>query len=725
MHRTSYGFFGVICLILAVTSARVDALQVTATNPEHGSSGVINTGPITATFDADLNPATINNATFTAIGSLSGQKAGVVFYDPGLRRITFTPSTPFYAGEEILMQLGETIESTAAEPLAGGFGWSFVVDVDENSHGRFSFGPTSNTGSSALSIHSGDIDSDGDIDIVMAGYYNDSITVCFNNGFGEFDIITNYDADYDLYDAAMADLDNDGDLDLLGTYLTSSGIKIWENDNGVYTFSFLYNISGRYQRGLTVGDFNGDNYLDVATSSPELDQINISLNSQSMNFTDPAFFDIPGNIYVMKSGDLNGDGFADLALIRGGYVDKISIGLNDGRGNFESWTDYDNPVSSGVKHYLVLFDTDADGDLDLFASCHPDTSVVYFKNDGSGAMSHYADLAVPKFHRGFAVADLDGDDDLEFIVGADDGIYIFVNDGLGGFEDNIVYPTGRRLDIYAADYTGDGMIDISGLTPPQSLQLYVNLKCFDSDIDGYGDPDHPDNECPDDNCPFVKNLNQADTDGDGIGDACDECTDTDNDGYANPGFDASICQIDNCPDNYNPDQSDEDGDGVGDICDNCQEVENTNQADLDGDGIGDECDDCTDMDGDGYGNFGYPSNTCEPDNCPVHYNPDQTDLDGDGIGDACQDNPCGDYWAAGDANGDTNFNIGDAVYVINHVFRDGPNPKPFPLFSCDANASCDCNIGDAVWIINIVFKGGPGPYECTHWIDICGKPLRE
>nr|WP_280923980.1 T9SS type A sorting domain-containing protein [Aridibaculum aurantiacum] len=85
----------------------------------------------------------------------------------------------------------------------------------------------------------------------------------------------------------------------------------------------------------------------------------------------------------------------------------------------------------------------------------------------------------------------------------------------------------------------------------------------------------------------------ADSDGDGLGDACDTCpndpgNDSDGDG---------ICDdIDNCPGTANPGQEDADGDGIGDACDNCPTVSNPNQVDADGDGIGDVCDD---SDGDG------------------------------------------------------------------------------------------------------------------------------
>jgi hypothetical protein len=58
-----------------------------------------------------------------------------------------------------------------------------------------------------------------------------------------------------------------------------------------------------------------------------------------------------------------------------------------------------------------------------------------------------------------------------------------------------------------------------------------------------------------------------------VGDACDPCTDTDADGYGNPGHPGDTCPPDNCPSVYNPSQADLDHDGLGDSCD----------ADADGD----------------------------------------------------------------------------------------------------------------------------------------------
>lgn len=83
-----------------------------------------------------------------------------------------------------------------------------------------------------------------------------------------------------------------------------------------------------------------------------------------------------------------------------------------------------------------------------------------------------------------------------------------------------------------------------------------------------------------DNCPRAANLDQADLDGDGIGDVCDD--DRDGDGVLN--------EHDSAPDDLNEWG---DTDGINDAIDNCPTVNNPDQVDTDNDGHGDACDGCT------------------------------------------------------------------------------------------------------------------------------------
>ncbi|MCP4706792.1 MAG: hypothetical protein GY865_19515, partial [candidate division Zixibacteria bacterium] len=121
----------------------------------------------------------------------------------------------------------------------------------------------------------------------------------------------------------------------------------------------------------------------------------------------------------------------------------------------------------------------------------------------------------------------------------------------------------------------------------------------------------------------------------------------------------------------------------GDACDGCPDVSNPGHEDADLDGVEDAC-----------------------DNCPEHANPDQEDSNGNDVGDLC------DY-VCGDIDGTPDINILDVVFLINNVYKAGPNPDP--LESADVNHDLEINILDIVYLINNIYKGGADP-ECVIWV---------
>jgi hypothetical protein len=93
-----------------------------------------------------------------------------------------------------------------------------------------------------------------------------------------------------------------------------------------------------------------------------------------------------------------------------------------------------------------------------------------------------------------------------------------------------------------------------------------------------------------DGCPEFHDPAQTDTDGNGIGDACNDYEDPDQDEFGN--------FADNCSFAPNPDQVNRDSDAWGDICDRCPDYAIQTNTDRDGNGIGDPCE-CGDQTHDG------------------------------------------------------------------------------------------------------------------------------
>lgn len=216
----------------------------------------------------------------------------------------------------------------------------------------------------------------------------------------------------------------------------------------------------------------------------------------------------------------------------------------------------------------------------------------------------------------------------------------FDSDGVPNVDDNC--PFDANANQKDSDVHGDllpksfNFARLVQLREDFCRQQPADLQCKDVS-DGVGDV------C--DNCIYINNEDQADLDGDGAGDACDQ--DIDSDGIEDVD--------DNCPAIPNFDQSDSDGDAVGDLCDNCRNTPNSDQSNYDGDASGDACDSDDDNDGvaDTSDNCQFRENANQKDsdndgvgnlcdNCVFNDNSDQADFDLDGLGDGCDCDD--DFW---------------------------------------------------------------------------------
>ena len=289
----------------------------------------------------------------------------------------------------------------------------------------------------------GDVDGDGDLDIVFGNgfFMGGPNQLLINDGSGGFSARTLPGGSSAVTTSlAFADLDADGDLDLLvgncPTFqqedTTGANILLLNDGTGEFTVDSSFPGSSAH-RALTVafGDLNGDGTLDIfignadflGNGNEDFRTNQILLNQGSGSFIEDTSFD-GGNKMTRGAalGDADGDGDLDILLgTTSPYPNELL--LNDGSGGFSSASDF--PGSGGVGAWggaVAFLDVDADGALDILIGNSDFRANTLLRNDGSGRFSIDSNFDGGSGSTyAVALGDVDLDGDLDLIVGNQGG----------------------------------------------------------------------------------------------------------------------------------------------------------------------------------------------------------------------------------------------------------------------------------------------------------------
>ncbi len=306
--------------------------------------------------------------------------------------------------------------------------------------------PVSAVSGPGMDVESADIDNDGDKDIIIAREFAPN-KILINNGNGIFtdESFRIPQFSYDSEDIGIADFDRDGDLDIIFASEDNAVHEFYLNRGNGYFDNANNRLPHFTSNALFVMDLNNDGYPDLIFGSngaanpapPGFPQVFMNNGNATFTFdsTRVPFVDIvPQDI---KAGDMDGDGDLDLVF---GCEDFNKIFINDGAGHFTDMTYVKFPGNMNDEtRKVALGDVDNDGDLDIFFSNvnfrgNRNLQDRLYINDGTGYFYDSTASRLPvdgEQTLDGVFYDLDNDGDLDIITSN-----AFVNRPVKAFNNN-------------------------------------------------------------------------------------------------------------------------------------------------------------------------------------------------------------------------------------------------------------------------------------------------
>ena len=277
------------------------------------------------------------------------------------------------------------------------------------------------------------------------------------------------------------DIDNDGDLDIIGAGLTVDAVSWWENTSGDGSTWFEHSVAEAFNgaRFVDAADIDGDGDLDLFGAAASDDLIRWWENTSGDGSEWIAHdVDIDFNFAMhLHAADLDDDGDLDImgAALKGDAIHWWENTSGDG----VIWTEHViNEDFNGARHVCSV-DLDGDGDLDLLGSAYLADDVKWWENTLGDATTWEVHTVDEEFEGVNVVmpVDIDGDNDIDLIGSADiaDDIVVWFNDegtGLTWTRLPIVENFDGAFATFPADMDGDGDIDVVGAALEASAVIW-------------------------------------------------------------------------------------------------------------------------------------------------------------------------------------------------------------------------------------------------------------
>ena len=318
-------------------------------------------------------------------------------------------------------------------------------------------------------VASGDVNGDGDIDLVTANTTSSDVSVLLGDGSGNFtEPLEPFHVPSAPRSVALGDVDSDGDVDIVVAGGTGSKVFVFLGDGaGGFVPGFTPNHpAGSAPVSVALGDVDGDGYLDYVTANDGGDNVTVYLNVVGLFFYLPVPpTPVGSHPNSVALGDVNGDGLLDVVTANAA-ADTVSVLIGSGDGSLLEAAESpfavgDRPIS------LAIADANADGDLDLITANQnsDDVSVLLGTGTGDFTAAPGSPVAVGDAPTSAVVGDMNSDGELDLITAGDggSGVSVLVGAGTGTFSSpGLAFPSGDGPSTNTlADLNGDGRLDVA------------------------------------------------------------------------------------------------------------------------------------------------------------------------------------------------------------------------------------------------------------------------
>ena len=293
----------------------------------------------------------------------------------------------------------------ACSTVAGNGSVSVILGTDLANDGTFAGAVSYVAGTAPQDVAVGDLDKDGDKDVVAPNQGSDDLSVLVNNGAGALAAPVNFGVGDQPQSAVVDDINEDGELDVFVTNSgTSNSLSLLLGSSPGAGFSGISSYPGHTgPDGIQTADFNGDGNKDLVIAERGNNQVAVRLGNGIGNFTAATNYGANAPT-VPLVGDLNGDGKTDIAVPENG-VNGVVVLLGEGDGDFVF--DLGQPAPNGPEGG-VLKDLNGDRRLDLAVASPTSDAVSVRLNGGPPGGNVYWMNDVPGPDAYIASAPLDG-----------------------------------------------------------------------------------------------------------------------------------------------------------------------------------------------------------------------------------------------------------------------------------------------------------------------------